>query len=438
MKKRERGFVISWYYPPGNSSEGLVTFKLLGHSKYFYDVWTRANQWQNVWDRKSDERELVAKNVRTIENDCSSMEKWVKNGLEYFTQHRDEYDFIMSRSMPAESHELAIKIKERFPDIKWVASFGDPIVNTPYIDAITMNGENNPFRVREYLRREKLSIPRTAKLILSPVRNAKSYLWQRDKQVGEKEAKKLRTINNNVLQKADVLIYNNEYQYEHAFSDIKLKKYKNKGRILEHSFDADLYSIEQKLKNDKLTFIYVGHLDDTRNANSLFRAILHLKKKDADLDKKVSFDFYGHLSEKNKLYVLEHRLTDVIKIHEDVGYLESLKIIKSADWAILIDANFTGLVDDCIYLPAKLMDYIGARTKVFSISHVKGAGSDIIRDVGGGKVVTHNADDIYLYLSKIIYKGYSPVPYDEKKVQQYSAKEIAKKLDCIEDELMEN
>lgn len=36
--KMKRILVISWYFPPINSSEGLVTYKLLKNSKFQYDV----------------------------------------------------------------------------------------------------------------------------------------------------------------------------------------------------------------------------------------------------------------------------------------------------------------------------------------------------------------------------------------------------------------
>ena len=35
--------VITWFYPPVNSSEGLVTYKLLNNSRYEYDVFTQKN-----------------------------------------------------------------------------------------------------------------------------------------------------------------------------------------------------------------------------------------------------------------------------------------------------------------------------------------------------------------------------------------------------------
>lgn len=431
----KKGFVICWYYPPGNSSEGLVTFKLLSNSKLAYDVWTRSNQQQSVWDRKSDENKLTAENVNVIKCDCDDMKEWVKEGVKYFSDHSGEYDFIMSRGMPVESHELAIKIHEKFPKIKWIASFGDPIIDTPYIDAITMGGQNNPFKVKEYVKRENLSAFGIAKVFLSPVRRANEVIWKRKKHAGDEVAKYFKKTNDDTLKGADILIYNNDYQFKHAFSREEYASFKKKGRVINHSFEPKMYP-EKADKQKKLSFIYVGHLDDTRNAHSLLEAILHLKRKDANIGKKVEFCFYGHMGKQDKMFILDNNLTDVVKLNGDVDYFESLRIIKDADWAILIDANFTSLVDDCIYLPAKLIDYMGARTKVLSISHVRGAGSDIIREVGGGKVVTHNADDIYLYLSKIIYQGYEPPKYDEKKVMHFSAKNLAKELDEIEFKLL--
>ncbi len=434
----KKGFVISWYYPPGNSSEGLVTFKLLKNSRYQYDVWTRADQQQSVWDRKSDESKLTAKNIKIIQGKCDNIKEWVDGGLKYFIEHKDEYDFIMSRSMPVESHEIAIKIKKMFPEIKWIASFGDPIVNTPYIDAITMGNQRNPYNLREYFAREDLSVIGASRVLVSPVRNMRKFLWKKDKKSGNKVAKHFEDVNKYVVNNADILIYNNPYQLDHAFLDKDLKKNKNKSRVLEHSFDPSLYPVEKDKKdNNKITFIYVGHLDDTRNARSLLKAIKHIKEKDPSLEKKVEFIFYGHLSDGDKVFILDNNLVDVVKVKKDIKYLESLKVIKDADWAILIDANFTSLVDDCIYLPAKLVDYIGARTNVLSISHVRGAGSDIINEIGGGKVVTHSPDDIYLYLSKIIYQGYKPMPYNEKGAKRFESSVMSKKLDEIIKDLLE-
>ena len=105
-----KGFVISWFYPPMNSSEGLVTFKLLKESSYQYDVFTQKT-CQN-WSYGNTEKKLVSKNINPIYSEKETYEDWIEEGLEFFSQNKDKYDFIMSRATPKESHLLALKIKE--------------------------------------------------------------------------------------------------------------------------------------------------------------------------------------------------------------------------------------------------------------------------------------------------------------------------------------
>ena len=49
-----KGFVISWFYPPINSSEGLVTFKLLNRSEIKHDVFTQKGNQH--WSYKKENK----------------------------------------------------------------------------------------------------------------------------------------------------------------------------------------------------------------------------------------------------------------------------------------------------------------------------------------------------------------------------------------------
>ena len=122
--------VISWFYPPVNSSEGLVTFKLINNSKYQYDVFTQKNH--KAWSYGNNMKFENNENVETIFGKCDNIEEWVDAAYHYFEHNRDKYDIIMTRSMPQESHLVGMKIKKDFPDVKWIASFGDPIKSNPY------------------------------------------------------------------------------------------------------------------------------------------------------------------------------------------------------------------------------------------------------------------------------------------------------------------
>ena len=61
---KNRILVISWFYPPVNSSEGLVTYKLLKASKYEYDVFTQRNN--ALWSYGNKDNLSECKNVKSI------------------------------------------------------------------------------------------------------------------------------------------------------------------------------------------------------------------------------------------------------------------------------------------------------------------------------------------------------------------------------------
>jgi hypothetical protein len=161
----------------------------------------------------------------------------------------------------------------------------------------------------------------------------------------------------------------------------------------------------------------------------LLRALNLLAKNDNKLADKIKVDFYGHMSSSDKLYIMNHKLYSVVELHDDVLYADSLGIIRNSDWLLLFDANFTDVTDVHIYFPAKLADYIGADKNILAITQVNGASADIIRKVGGGLVCTHSVDEVFIYLSKIIYKKWKPQARNAAEAEKLDAKYIAKELD---------
>ena len=113
--KAKKGLVISWYFPPINSSEGLCTFKLLKNSKFNYDVYTQNKN--KSWSYDTNEDKLTSKNIKTIFSNSNNLEDWVKEGIDTCSKEINKYDFIMSRSMAPESHEIAL-IKNLHTELK--------------------------------------------------------------------------------------------------------------------------------------------------------------------------------------------------------------------------------------------------------------------------------------------------------------------------------
>lgn len=432
----KKGFVISWFYPPGNSSEGLVTYKLLKRSKYNYDVWTREiGDESGLWDRNIIEDGLLAKNINVIQAKVKNVQDWTDQAIQYFIKHRDEYDFIMTRSMPPEAHRIGKVLKEKYPNLKWVASYGDPIIDTPYLKIQLL--DQNPFNLKHYHQKENLSLLRSLRVGISPVRLCKKYIWEKDQKYFKEELVRGRKINDYTISQSDLFITNNLYQKDFIFCD-KYQKLKKKVAVLPHSFDSDLYHGDPEHTNKKIIFSYFGHLDFIRNATPLLKAIAKLKEQDKNLHKLVEFHFYGHMDDVDKLIIINEGIFDLVFLHGDISYTESLAKMQESDWNLLFDANFVGIEDKNIFFPAKLADYLGAGTNIFAITQLEGASADIIRKTGSGVISTHSVDDVFMKLAKIIYKNFTISEHRQNEIMKFSNKNVSKLLDTEIDKLLKD
>ena len=409
----KRILVISWFYPPVNSSEGLVTYKLLKKSKYEYDVFTQKNS--SLWSYNNKDELPESKNVKSIYAKANNLQDWVEEATEYIRQNKEKYDIIMTRSMPPESHKIGLRAKEINPELKWIASFGDPIADNPYTKMSIV--DQSPYTLRRCSGiRQILSPKRILKNILFKVRYKKMY-----KRTLYKDSK----LQEKIIKDADYLIFNSEYQKDYmlqSYSD----NIKQKAVIVNHSFDSSLYP-EKTKDNQKLKFTYVGHLDDYRNPHILFCAINGLYKEDPNLADKVEFNFYGHMGNMDKIYIIDHELTDIIKVHKPVKYLESLKIMKESDWLIQIDANISSIIKENIFFAAKLADYIGTDNKIFGITMLEGISADILRKLNA-ITTSYSSEEVKNYLWLILYKGYS-IKMNEEYRQEFDSNNVAKKFD---------
>lgn len=411
-----KGFVISWFYPPVNSSEGLVTYKLLKASGIKHDVFTQKDN--DNWSYNTTEKKLTSPNVKTIFAESSeSFEDWANECVEYFKKHRKEYDFIMSRSMPPESHVAALKIKELFPDIKWIASFGDPIYNSPFnlvsrsLPPHKVNSENFA----------DVSI----RYAFSPKRIAKDMIWQRSYRRDMAAEGKLRSIEQDSMDLSDLVIYNNPYQKEYMESTLSNGRSVHSSVVIPHTFDPDLYPSKSSRKSsvEKIKITYLGHLDYIRTPINFLRAVSRLKTTRPLLYKNLEVDFYGNLDNISKVAILDEEIFDQVRVRKPVTYEESLGIMQSSDWCLLVDANLTQTIQENIYYAAKLADYIGAGSNIFAVSMLQGASADIVREIGG-VLSSHSVDEIYMWLVLILNKQVSGKPVRVDRFKSISAANI--------------
>ena len=421
MKKRI--LVYSWYFPPINSSEGIVTYKLLNNSKYEYDVFTQNGN--KAWSYVDSDKMKLNENVHYIDSKTNLFDTFLSKGVEYYKKNMNKYDIVMTRAMAEVSHMIGNEIKKINPNVVWIASFGDPIAYNPY--NLKISRYNNPYSLSQrYVR------PMSYKEMISPKRMLKSMLYEiRYKRAYKAFTKPNIDLQFNTLNNADYIIYNSSYQRDYMldFYDNK-EELDKKTIILPHSFDEKLYSNNIKKKdNKKINFCFVGHLDDIRTPHPLFVALKKLKEYDEDLCEKVEFNFYGNMPASEKVFLIDNELFDVVRLRKPVDYITSLSIMQSADWLLHIDANISDSTEKSIFFAAKIADYIGSKNKIMGMTMLDGISADILHEYNG-LVTELCAEEIVVYLYKIIYEGYTKVP-NLKVMNKYNAKTVAGDFDKL-------
>lgn len=446
-KKTLHGLVLNWFDPVTNVLDGTI-YKLLKNSAFTYDIWAGGNINYDFYAKGKNDLDFEKFGINIIRSQNPQPNSWVNEAVKYFDEHMDEYDFIMSFSMPAECHEAALRIKNNHPDVKWLAAFGE--LSSLYPEVFDINASiglanaasspdisgdlsksDNPFLVAEYTKREDLSSLRALKVAVSPTRVAKKYLWNKGYQYQAGRRNKFRSICETTCMAADCIIYTDQYQKTRLAKESGDRLDESKLLLLPPTYDESLFEkMEKTASHQKIQFVYSGFLSETtKRAKSLLNAIGNLKKQDDSLSKKIHVTFYGGISEKDLAEIVRNNISDIVTIKNGSSYHESLIEIAQADWAIVIDENVSRKSDTCQDFSAVLMDYIGAHKNIFALTQYSGITAEIVNDAECGIVVTHSASEIAMYLAKIINQDYRPVDYREETLNRYNAINVAKQLD---------
>ena len=245
---------------------------------------------------------------------------------------RIKFDYIFTFPYPFSSAILGLALKRYFKT-KWICFFSDPWANNEHFGY-----KNVSRRINSYLERV-------------------------------------------VLENVDMVIFPSEelrrmYINKYAFIE-------GKAKTLEHAYDPSLYDIGVSAENKKLVLRHIGSFYKTRNAEFFLKAIKDLADKKVVSEKNFLFEIIGDLHPKYKKEHLSlidrYDISNMVKVADGVSYLESLKLMQEASVLLLIDAPIPGSV----YLPSKLIDYIGADRPIFALTPGSGASAKVMSAVGG-------------------------------------------------------
>ena len=410
----KRILVISWFFPPVNSSESMLVWKLLHRSLFCYDVFTqdRSESWSYGLDKSFEDSDRL----RRICAESGELRDWVREACRFFQAHRDEYDVVMTRSMPPDCHRAGLWIKKHYPEIKWIASFGDPILDNPY--ELLSGTLLSPWSMKNPLNRGRRLLFR-----LSPLRMLRLTLWDL------RHAKKLlhrgalSRLQRETLRRADRLIFNNLSQQRYMTGG----RYAERSVLIRHCYDRSLIPPSPERTDGRLRFVFTGQLGALRSPRPLLLALARLKGLVPELADRAAFCFIGEMSDSDLAFLLRNGLQDLVRVSPPVTYRRSLCEMEGADWLLHIDANLNAVAEENVFFAGKLADYFGAGKPILAVTMPRGDAADCLRRAGA-VVCSFCVNELVQALYQIIVLGRS-AGMDREYLSLFSAEQIAREYD---------
>lgn len=267
---------------------------------------------------------------------------------------KGDYDTIYTSSVPGITHICGKKIKKHYPNVKWIASFSDPIKNSPYKKDPDLKNRSIFYRI--------------AFRVGSFVYMNNAY---------EKAA----------IDYADELVFICDEQREHTLAQYPNgKELLNKSKIemLTYIPEWEMYKtlIEaKKVNNNPKVAVHLGRLYGLRKIDNFLLALKELKEEDSSLSKRIVFHQYSEIQAQDLKKIKDYNLEDIFIVHSKVSYQESLNIMKNADVLVLFDTIMHN-AEIQPYLPSKITEYLLLDRPILGICESNSPSYRILKEEG--------------------------------------------------------
>jgi glycosyltransferase involved in cell wall biosynthesis len=334
---------LSWCYPPMRYPRATQVARLAAHIKNrpleIYclaltgDRVDQSTEPSKAFDlvriprsfpARTLERLFARRRHRTLQEYDVRYFWWRKAARYIGGTHPSSHDVLVTFGQPMVDHLAGLTIRRK-TGVRWIAHFSDPWADNPF----------DP--------------------------NAGKWL----------------TSEAAVLESVDLAIFTSQETVDLVYAKYP-NGWRSKARVLPHAFDPSLYP-QAARKNDDIIVRYLGNLYADRGPEPLLEALAILNNRSPGTLRRVRFEIIGEAPSNSANHPLITQLPpQCVKFLPRVDYLRSLTLAKSADLLLNIDAPAT----TSVFLPSKLIDYVGAGRPIFGITP-PGTAFRLINSLGG-------------------------------------------------------
>lgn len=267
---------------------------------------------------------------------------WVKPSVTFLEKYLKEnsIDTIVTSGPPHSLHLIGLGLKNKMPDLKWIADFRDPWTEISYYKHLKLTKSSD---------------------------------------------KKHRQLESAVFKNADITL---------ATSYTDAENFKKAGAnavCITNGFDeSDSGEIAKQKNGEKIsspigqafTLSYIGVLEQLRNPENLWKALDKLVKENAEFAADFKLKFVGRIDDK----ILQDIENSSLKNHiQNLGYLahgRAVEEMQNSD--LLLITNFPNESSKGI-IPGKIFEYLASGKQILSFGPDKADVAKILEETQAGK-----------------------------------------------------
>jgi len=297
----------------------------------------------------------------------------LKKASELIRQEKIEY--LVTTSPPHSTQLIGLKLKMRFPSIKWLADFRDPWTRIFYFDQL-----NHTFLSRRVHRR----------------------------------------LEEKVITKADrVVVISNSMKKDFS-ADYGEKVKEDKIFVIPNGYDEEDFTGEKPPPDRDFTITYTGTLANNYRIDVLIEAVAEINRTGV---MKIKLRFIGEICETYRNKLANQISSEQIEIIPPVPHKQAIEYLFRSHMLLLVIPDAP---NNKTIVTGKLFEYLAAMRPILGIGPVDGDAAVILQQTKAGKMFNYgdkeSQKEEILRILEVINREKSP--YKSVKIESFSRKKL--------------
>lgn len=263
---------------------------------------------------------------------------WVKPSVKFLSKFLKEnhIDAIITTGPPHSMHLIGKRLKQQFPNVKWVADFRDPWSEWDLLDALKTK--------------------------------------QRAKSIH-------RRLEHEVLTQADLVVSISPYHVNRLIA-LGAKRCE----LVNNGYDARDFEGVVKSVTEKFVIRHLGSIDELRDPKPFLAVVKTLVEEGFIAKEKIAIEFIGPVNNAFRMSIeFDQVLNTITTFKPAVAHSEVTKLYASSTLLLLILAHTDIAAGN---MPGKMYEYMASGTPILGIGPPDGDAAALIRKTNSGAVIS--------------------------------------------------